>query len=273
MRKFVVKLAIFLFLGLWLLTSLFPLYFMVQTAFTPETDIRQIPPRLFPSKPTLANFENLFKNQRIWLWARNSLIISGSITAGTVFVCSMAAYSLSKFDFKGRKFIFTMIVSTILVPAQVTLLPTFILINKLKLTDTLWAVIIPSLSSPYIIFMMRQYMLSISNDYVDAARVDGANEWTIYLKVILPMSKPVIATSAIFTFISSWNGFLWPLIVLNDPDKYPLTVGLATMQRLGLTQFGLQMAGAMFSAIPMIVMFFSFQRYFMKGLMSGGTKG
>lgn len=273
LKRLALGIVVFSFLGLWLVTSLFPLYFMVQTAFTPETDIRQIPPRLFPSRPTLANFRNLFQNERIWRWVRNSVTISGAITAGTVFICSMAAYSLSKFDFRGRKFIFTMIVSTILVPAQVTLLPTFILVNKLNLTNTLWAVIIPSLSSPYIIFMMRQYMLSISSDYIDAARVDGASEWSIYAKIILPMSSPVIATSAIFTFISSWNGFLWPLIVLNDPDKYPLTVGLATMQRLGLTQFGLQMAGAMFSAVPMVLIFFSFQKYFMKGLMSGGTKG
>lgn len=116
-------------------------------------------------------------------------------------------------------------------------------------------------------------MLSISQDYMDAARIDGATEWGIYWRVILPMSKPVIAAASIFTFISSWNAFLWPLIVLNTPSKYPLTVGLATLQRLEMTQFGLQMAGSMVSAIPMVVIFFAFQRYFVKGLMTGGTKG
>ncbi|MBC7122078.1 MAG: carbohydrate ABC transporter permease [Pseudothermotoga sp.] len=260
-------------LAVWAVATVFPLYWMVQTSFTPETDIRQIPPRLFPSKPTLQNFRELFSYSRIWNWFLNSLIISSSITVGSIFICSAAAYALAKMEFRGRKLMFTAIVSTILVPPQVTLLPAFILINRFGLLDSLWAVVIPSLASPYTIFMMRQFMLSISQDYLDAARIDGAKEWMIYWRIILPMSKPVIAAASIFTFISSWNSFLWPLIVLNTPSKYPLTVGLATLQRLEMTQFGLQMAGSMFSALPMIIIFFAFQRYFVKGLMTGGTKG
>lgn len=273
LRRSVKLLVIALILGIWAVSTLFPLYWMVQTSFTPEEDIRQIPPKLFPSRPTLKNFRDLLTYSQIWNWSANSLIISVSITVGAIFVCSMAAYALAKMDFKGKRLLFTAIVSTIMVPPQVTLLPAFLLINRFGLLDTLWAVIIPSLASPYTIFMMRQFMLSISQDYIDAARIDGATEWRIYWSIILPMSKPVIAAASIFTFISSWNAFLWPLIVLNTPSKYPLTVGLATLQRLELTQFGLQMAGSMFSAIPMIVIFFAFQKYFVKGLMTGGTKG
>ncbi|WP_448378933.1 carbohydrate ABC transporter permease [Fervidobacterium sp.] len=273
MSKFFGVLFFILFLGFWALSTLFPLYWMVQTAFTPEKDIRQVPPRLFPSRPTLDNFKELFSYPQIWSWALNSLLISVSITFGSVLTCSAAAYAFAKMRFPGRKLLFTLIVSTILVPPQVTLLPAFLIINKFGLLDTLWAVIIPSLASPYIIFMMRQYMFVIPQDYVDAAKVDGASEWRIYLRIMLPMSKPVIAAASIFTFISSWNGFLWPLIVLNTPSKYPLTVGLATLQRLELNQFGLQMAGSLFSAVPMLIIFFAFQKYFVKGLMTGATKG
>ncbi|MDI3494498.1 MAG: hypothetical protein PWQ72_625 [Pseudothermotoga sp.] len=273
LKKIFKLLAIALVLGIWSVSTLFPLYWMAQTSLTPEEDIRQIPPKLFPSRPTLQNFRDLFTYSQIWDWSVNSLFISISITAGSIFVCSLAAYALAKMNFKGKRLLFIAIVSTIMVPPQVTLLPAFLLINKFGLLDTLWAVIIPSLASPYTIFMMRQFMLSISQDYMDAARIDGATEWGIYWRVILPMSKPVIAAASIFTFISSWNAFLWPLIVLNTPSKYPLTVGLATLQRLEMTQFGLQMAGSMVSAIPMVVIFFAFQRYFVKGLMTGGTKG
>lgn len=273
MTKLFKTILFVLFLGLWAFSTLFPLYWMVQTAFTPENDIRQIPPKLFPSRPTIQNFRELFSYPQIWDWVLNSVLISVSITAGSILICSAAAYSFAKMNFPGRRLLFTVIVSTILVPPQVTLLPAFLLINKFGLLDTLWAVIVPSLASPYTIFMIRQFMFAIPQDYVDAAKIDGASEWTIYWKIMMPMSKPAIAAASIFTFISSWNGFLWPLIVLNTPSKYPLTVGLATLQRLELNQFGLQMAGSLFSAIPMIIIFFAFQKYFVKGLMTGATKG
>jgi len=264
---------VMVFLFLWAFMTLFPMYWMFQTSLTPEDDISTFPPRLFPSRLTLENFKQLFMESNIWTWTKNSLIITVSITLLSLFVCSLAAYAFAKIPFKGRSPIFTMVVATIMVPAQVTLLPTFILVNKFGIVDTLWAVILTSIASPYTIFMMRQYMISIPIDYIDAARIDGASEFKIYSSIILPMSKPVLGASAIFTFISTWNGFLWPLIVLNSPEKYPLTVGLATLQNQNLNQYGLQMAGAAISAIPMIVVFFAFQRYFMKGLMTGGTKG
>ncbi len=260
-------------ISLWAITTLFPMFWMFQTAFTPEEDISTFPPRLIPSRLTLDNFRNLFESSLIWRWIGNSIFISVSVTVLSLLVCSMAAYAFAKLDFAGKKIMFTSIVATILVPAQVTLLPAFLIISKLNLIDTLWAIIIPSIASPYTIFMMRQYMITIPTDYIDAARIDGASEFGIYLRIILPMSKPVIGASAIFTFISIWNSFLWPLIVLNSAEKYPLTVGLATLQRQHLIQYGLQMAGAVIAALPMIIVFFAFQGYFMRGLMSGGTKG
>ena len=261
------------FITLWAVATLFPMYWMFQTAFTPSEDISTFPPKLFPSRPTLENFKNLFSSSLIWNWIANSVIISVSVTFLSTLFCSMAAYAFAKIPFKGRRLLFTMIVSTILVPAQVTLLPAFLIISKLGLVDSLLAIIIPSLASPYIIFMMRQYMVTIPTDYIDAARMDGASEWLIYSRIIIPMSKPVLGASIIFTFISTWNAFLWPLIVLNSAEKYPLTVGLATLQRQNLIDYGLQMAGATISALPMIIIFFAFQSYFMRGLMSGGTKG
>ncbi len=267
------KILAIVFVTIWAITTLFPMYWMFQTAFTPEEDISTFPPKLFPSRLTLENFKVLFESSLIWRWIGNSVFISVSVTILSLLVCSMAAYAFAKLDFKGKRLMFTSIVATILVPAQVTLLPAFLIISKLNLLDTLWAVIIPSIASPYTIFMMRQYMVTIPTDFLDAARIDGASEFKIYWNIILPMSKPVLGASAIFTFISIWNAFLWPLIVLNTPERYPLTVGLATLQRQHLIQYGLQMAGAVVSALPMITVFFAFQRYFMRGLMSGGTKG
>ena len=261
------------FVTLWAFTTLFPMFWMFQTAFTPEEDISTFPPRLFPSRLTLENFKVLFESSMIWRWIENSAFLSVSVTVLSLLICSMAAYAFAKLEFSGKRIMFTSIVATILVPAQVTLLPAFLIISKLNLIDTLWAVIIPSIASPYTIFMMRQYMVTIPSDFLDAARIDGASELGIYWNIVLPMSKPVLGASAIFTFISIWNSFLWPLIVLNSPEKYPLTVGLATLQRQHLVQYGLQMAGAVISALPMIVVFFAFQRYFMRGLMTGGTKG
>ena len=262
-----------LLVTLWAITTLFPMFWMFQTSLTPEEDISTFPPRLIPSRLTLENFKTLFESSLIWKWIGNSVFISVSVTFLSILVCSMAAYAFAKLEFMGKRFMFTSIVATILVPAQVTLLPAFLIISKLNLIDSLWAIIIPSIASPYTIFMMRQYMVTIPTDYIDAARIDGATELGIYWRIIMPMSKPVIGASAIFTFISIWNSFLWPLIVLNSPEKYPLTVGLATLQRQHLIQYGLQMAGAVIAALPMIAIFFAFQGYFMKGLMSGGTKG
>jgi len=253
--------------------NLFPMYWMLQTSLTPEDEIMTIPPTLTPSHLTLENYLKLFQEGLIQRWALNSLVIAGSVTVLSVFSCSLAGYAFAKIPFRGRGLFFAAIIATMLIPGEVTLLPSFLLLQKMGLLGTLWAVIIPSIPAPFSIFMFRQYISSIPDAFMDAARMDGASEFTIFLRIILPMSKPVLAALSIFTFITAWNSFLWPLIVLDDPNKYPLTVGLATLQEQHLAAFGLQMAGATVAAIPIVIVFFLFQKYFIKGLGAGGVKG
>ena len=266
------RLVVFVILSVLAVLNLFPMYWMLQTSFTPKDAIMAIRPRLVPSRLTLENYLNLFHEGLIQQWALNSLIIAGSVTVFSVLTCSLAGYAFAKIPFPGRGLLFGVIIATMLIPGEVTLLPSFLLLQKIGLLGTLWAVIIPSIPAPFSIFMFRQYMSSIPDSLADAARIDGASEFRIFLQIMLPMSKPVLAAISIFTFISAWNSFLWPLIVLNDPSKYPLTVGLATLQEQHLSNFGLQMAGTALAAIPTVMIFFSFQKYFIKGLGAGSVK-
>lgn len=272
-RRSFAHLAVLIIISVMAMLNLFPMYWMLQTSLTPEGEILTLPPTLTPSHLTLGNYLKLFQAGLIQRWALNSLIIAGSITVLSVFACSLAGYAFAKIPFRGRGLLFAAIVATMLIPGEVTLLPAFLLLEKMRLLGTHWAVIIPSIPAPFSIFMFRQYISSIPDDFVDAARMDGASEFKIFLRIILPMSKPVLAALSIFTFVIAWNSFLWPLIVLDDPNKYPLTVGLATLREQHLAAFGLQMAGATISAIPVIIVFFSFQKYFIKGLGAGGIKG
>lgn len=269
-------------LVLWAVLSLFPMYWMFQTSLTPKDEIGKLPPKWFPSKLTLENYASLFegfswqeifRGKGILRWTLNSILICVSVTFTVVLFSAMAGYGFAKKEFPGKKIMFWMIIGTMMIPAQVTLVPVFLMLSKFKLIYTLWAVIIPASASVFGVFMMRQFLLTLSTEFIDAARIDGCSEWKIFTKIIIPLIKPAIAVLAIFTFIGQWNSYLWPLIVLDDPAKYPLTLGLATLQRQNINQYGLQAAGSAISAIPMLIVFFSFQKYFMKGLTLGGNKG
>lgn len=269
-------------LVLWAVLSLFPMYWMFQTSLTPQDEIAKLPPKWFPSRLTMENYATLFEGfswqeifhgKGILRWAFNSILICVSVTSSVVLFSAMAGYGFAKKDFPGKKLMFWMIIGTMMIPAQVTLVPVFLMLSRFKLIYTLWAVIIPASASVFGVFMMRQFMMTLSTDFIDAARIDGCSEWKIFTKIIVPLIKPAIAVLAIFTFIGQWNSYLWPLIVLDDPAKYPLTLGLATLQRQNINQYGLQAAGSAISAIPMLIVFFSFQKYFMKGLTLGGNKG
>lgn len=267
------RIAILVILAVWAILNLFPIYWMLQTAVTPEDEIMTIPPTLTPSRVTWENFGRLFRvGGLVPRWILNSFIIAGSIVVVGVFLCSLAGYAFAKIPFPGRRVLFVAIIATMLIPGEVTLLPAFLLLGHMGLLGTLWAVILPAIPMPFHIFLFRQYISSIPDSFIDAARIDGASEVRIFLRLILPMSKPILAASSIFVFIGSWNSFLWPLIVLDDPRMFPITVGLATLQDRHIAAFGLQMAGATVAAVPMIIFFFLFQKHFVKGLAAGGVK-
>jgi len=221
---------------------------------------------------TFSSFTNLFKKHDVGKWFFNSLYISVLVTFGILLIDSMAGYVLAKKKFPGRNLIFWIIISTMMIPGQVTLVPLFIMVGNLGLMDTHWALILPDLSMVFGVFLMRQFMYSIPDELLEAAKMDGASEWRTFWTVVLPLAKPGLAALGIFTFMNVWNSFLWPIIVLNSAELYTLPVGLKTLQDANLASFKLLMSGAAVAAIPMIIVFILFQRYFVKGLTLGGVK-
>jgi multiple sugar transport system permease protein len=214
----------------------------------------------------------LFEKSKILRWLFNSLYIAIVGTLAIVIIDTMAGYVLAKKNFPGQMIIFWMIISTMMIPEQVTLVPTFIMVQKLQLFDTHWALIFPNLALAFGVFLMRQFLLSIPDELIEAAKIDGASEWTIFWKVVVPLAKPAMAVLGIFTFVLIWNSFLWPIIVINDENLYTLPAGLKTLQDANLASFKLLMTGATVAAVPMVIFFLMFQRYFIKGLTLGGVK-
>jgi multiple sugar transport system permease protein len=221
---------------------------------------------------TFESFVILFERTPILKWLFNSLYIAVLGTILIVLFDTMSGYVLAKKNFPGKMIIFWMIIATMMIPEQVTLVPTFIMVQKLQLFDTHWALILPSMSLAFGVFLMRQFLLTIPDELIEAAKIDGASEWRIFWNIVVPLAKPAMAVLGIFTFVLMWNSFLWPIIVLNDKDLFTLPVGLKTLQDANLADFKLLMAGASIAAIPMIVFFLMFQRYFVKGLAMGGVK-
>lgn len=217
-------------------------------------------------------YKSLFQKHDVGKWFFNSIYIAVVVTIGILLIDSMAGYVLAKKRFPGRNLIFWIIISTMMIPGQVTLVPLFIMVGNLNLMDTHWALILPDLSMVFGVFLMRQFMYSIPDELLEAARMDGASEWRTFWTVVLPLARPGLAALGIFTFMNVWNSFLWPIIVLNTAELYTLPVGLKTLQDANLASFKLLMSGAAVAAIPMIIVFILFQRYFVKGLTLGGVK-
>lgn len=221
---------------------------------------------------TFSSFVTLFKKTKILRWLFNSFYISAVVTLGIVFFDTMAGYVLAKKKFKGRMVIFWIVIATMMVPEQVTLVPTFIMVKKLHMFDTHWALILPKFSMAFGVFLMRQFLFDIPNELLEAAKIDGASEWKTFWFVVAPLARPPMAVLGIFTFIQSWNSFLWPIIVINNVDLYTLPAGLKTLQDANLANFKMIMSGAAIAAVPMIIMFIMFQKHMVKGLSVGGVK-
>jgi multiple sugar transport system permease protein len=253
--------------------ALFPFYWMVTTALTPRAAAVRVPPVLVPLDGTLENFAQLFAQAPVFLWAFNSLVIAVAIMVGHVIFDSMAGYAFARKRFPGKSLLFLLIVSSLMIPVHVTLVPRFILISELDLNNNPLGVILPSVADVFGIFLVRQFVQSLPRELEDAARVDGANEWQVFSKVIVPLSRPAIATVAIFSFVGAWNAFLWPLIVLSKRELLTLPVGVALLQQEFSSNLGLQMAGAAVGSVPMIVLFLLFQRFFLEGVRVGAVKG
>jgi len=272
-RATLVKAASYLALAAISALMLFPFAWMLASSFKPFTEI--FAGRSFlPVQPTLANYASLFQQsdalRKVW----NSLYIAALYTALAVFLCAMGGYAFAKFRFPGRGVLFGFLLATMAVPFAVTMVPLFIMMrNWFHWIDTPWPLIVPWAANAFGIFFMRQYMLSVPDDMLDAARVDGASELRIFLRIVLPVSRPGLASLAILFFVLKWNDFLWPLAVLRSDEVQTVPVMLNSLQGPpGRTAFDVLMAGSVVSVLPMLLLFLLLQRHLVVGLTAGAVR-
>lgn len=255
------------------LSMLMPFLWMVSTSLMGEQEVYQFPPKLLPSVFHWSNYVEAMTLQPFGRFFLNTLIVAAASVFGQLLFCSMAAYAFARLRFPWRNKVFSAYLGTMMIPAIVTIIPSFLLINSFGWMNTYWALFTPTLSSVWGIFLLRQFFLTIPRDLEDAARVDGASEFTIFWRIILPLSKPALATLAIFAFMGSWKDFLWPLIVTNRIDMRTVEVGIANFSTLYQTDWPHQMAAAVVVMLPIIIVFSFAQKHFVKGITMSGIKG
>lgn len=253
-----------------LLTSL-PFFWMIFSSVKPRSESVAYPPSLLPKHPTLEFFSELFTQLNFGQYLLNTLIVVAIGFIGMVFM-AMAGYAFAKFRFKGRGLMFVTVLATMMIPAQVTMIPTYLILNSVGLTNTLMGIALPTLVSAFSIFLFRQFMTTIPDEVLEAARIDGAGEVRIFVSIVLPVSKPILAVQTVLTFIAGWNSFLWPLVIANDQSKYTLSVGLALLNQQVSTNPSLQMAGAALMVVPILIVFVIFQRHIVQGFTLSGLK-
>lgn len=253
--------------------TLTPLVWMVAASLMPAGEASSLPPRFFPSEIRWDHYAALFSRLDIVRHFINSSIVAVGSTLISLFVNSMAGYAFAKLRFAGRERLFAVLLAGLVIPAQVGMLPLFLLLKQMGLVNTLMGAIVPGMASIFGIFLVRQYALNIPDALLDSARIDGAGEFQIYRTIVLPLLMPILVTLAAFTFLSAWNDFMWPLIILSDEAKYTLPVALANLSGEHVQDTELMMAGALLTVLPTIVVFIMLQRAFVRGVMAGGVKG
>lgn len=249
-----------------------PLIWAALSSFKDQTELAQVPPTLFPHNPTLSNFSDGLSAFNFKQYLANSVIVTAAATLLTLVINSMAAYALAKYNFRGRNLLFLLTLAMIMIPMQVILLPVYRVIASLGMSNSLWGLIIPPAATPTGVFLLRQYMLTLPDEMIEAARMDGAGEFKIFLRVILPLCRPALAVLAIFSIIWRWNDFLWPLIVAQDESKQTIPVAIArfaSQQSVPLNQI---LAVSVISIIPVVIIFLILQKQIISGLTQGSVK-
>lgn len=251
----------------------FPFAIMVTTSFKTTGDIFHAPPRFWPTSWTLASFRAAFLQMPFWRYLGNTLLLCGLNVLGTVVACPLVAYSLAKLRWRGRGPLLVLVLATMMLPPQVTLIPIYLIWNDLHAVNTYWPLVVPAFcGTPFLIFMIRQFLISVPDDLLEAARIDGTPELRIYLRVVLPLARPALATAAVFQFVWTWTDFLNPLIYLNDPSKYTLSIGLYNFFSEHGVAWGPLMAACVLFTIPAFLIFLAGQRYFVEGIATRGFK-
>jgi len=253
--------------------TLYPLLWMLSASFMSNGEATTYPPHLVPHAATLDQYRQLFIRLNLGRAFLSSTIIAVVTTLVSLLFNSMAGYAFARLRFGGRERLFRLLLAALVIPGQVAMLPLFLLMKNLHLVNTYWGAILPALASVFGIFLIRQFMLSIPQDLLEAARIDGASELKIYWSVVMPLARPILATLAIYTFMTTWNDFMWPLIVLNDQRRYTLPVALANLVGEHALDIELMMAGSVVTVLPVLLLFLALQRHYIAGLTAGGIKG
>lgn len=267
------KILIYVILCAVAVSAIFPFIWMFSTSLKDTYTLYRYPPEFIPENPTLLNYIDMFSRTKFLIWLKNSTIVAFCVLFFNLFFNSLAAYPFAKKKFFGRDVLFILILGTMMVPIYVLIVPVFVMFSKLKLINTYPALIIPGAASGFGIFLLRQYMVTIPDELIDAAKIDGCSEIGIYFKIVLPLCKPALSALAILVFLWSWNVFTWPLILTTTESMRTLPVGLAMFQGQYVTRWGLVMAGATVTFLPALLVFLILQKYFVQGIALTGLKG
>ena len=270
-RRKVIAFWIALSLLLGAIITAFPLYWMISGSLKPSRESLDYPPTLFPHEPTLSHYAKLFTELDFGRYLVNTMAVVAIGGVG-VLLMAMAGYAFAKFEFRGKGILFFVVLATLMIPVQVTMIPTYLILARLNLTNTLVGIALPTLVSGFGIFLFRQFMSTIPGELLEASRLDGAGEFRTFWSIVLPLSKPILAVTAVLAFITGWNSFLWPLIIASDQNLYTLSVGLNLLNQQIAVNPSLQMAGATVMVIPTLIVFIVFQRFVVQGFTMSGLK-
>jgi ABC-type glycerol-3-phosphate transport system permease component len=260
--------AAYVVLGLFVLGAVAPFIYLISPAFRDEVELFSWPPQWF-----FGNFEFLFERTSFWRWALNTLIFATGTTLIHLFIASLAGFAFAKMRFPGRQVLFFLVLATLMVPLAALLAPLYLVVKELGLLNTYWGLILPMAVSPLGVFMMRQFIATLPEGIYEAARLDGASEWLIYRRVVIPLIKPALVVLGIFTFMAAWTSFLWPLVITTNDEMRTLTVGVGTLEGQFVTNWGVIAAGSLMTLVPITIVFIIFQRWFVRASMAGALKG
>ncbi len=253
--------------------TLFPVFWVAISSFKPQSELFRFPMSFLPDEWTLENYQNALSQGNFLLYFSNTVFVAVVATLITVMINIMSGYALAKYRFPGRNIIFYAMIATLMIPLQVIMISIFLQLKRLGMLNSLWGIIIPPAATPTGIFLARQYMVNLPDSMIESARLDGGKEFTIFWRIIIPLSKPIIATIAIFSFMWRWNDYLWPLIVITDNRKQTVQQALANFVGQLQINWSNLLAMTTISIIPVILVFLTFQRFFMTGITSGSVKG
>ena len=271
--RFLGRWASYLLLSVIAVVMVFPFIWMFFTAFKGNQEVYVYPPTLFPQEFHWDNFAHVLDTVPFLRFYFNSLLVTGFVTLSQVATSALAAYAFARIEFFGRNILFVLYLATLIIPDQVTMLPLFLLVSRLGWTDTYQALTIPFMANAFAVFFLRQFFIGLPRDLEDAARVDGAGRVRILWKIVLPLSRPALATITLFIFLSQWDSYLWPLIVTNTESMRTLPIGLRFFVEESGAQLNYMMAGALMAVLPILILFFAAQKQFIEGIALTGTKG